>query len=124
MDKFINAGIEGNKLNILNDIRMNMQVTYVSEISKAKGDEICERAIQCKTVKRKIGWQKKRKITTSMQALWKENISKAILQTGTMKLRKPLGQILRENHRWVYNEYKKELTNTKKEEEHGKRNPN
>ena len=41
-----------------------------------------------------------------------------------MQLRKPLGQIVRENHRWVYNENKKELTNTKKEEKHGKRNPN
>lgn len=41
MEKFINAGIQGSTLQMLNDIRMNMQVTYVLEISTAKGDEIC-----------------------------------------------------------------------------------
>ena len=57
MEKFIKLDIEGNILNTLNDIRMNMQVTYVSEISKAKGNEICKWAIQWKTVNRKTEWQ-------------------------------------------------------------------
>ena len=56
MEDFINAGVEGNTLNTFNDIRMNMQVTYVSKKSTAKGDAICKWAIQYKTVNRKIEW--------------------------------------------------------------------
>ena len=96
MDIFRAAGYGKEKLEILNDVRLYLRVTYISCMANARGDRIEKRALFGPPKETSLDWPVRQKPIPAHWRIWRETIYQTITAANGLYPAN-LGPIYRQN---------------------------